>query len=133
MKKRHCRRFSIPGATLFYRKKTFFRRKGEYPDDYFPVLDISRGGLKFLTNDRISPGSEVTLRLVFPNRDDTQPEIKAIVRWVSRNREESYRYQTGVSFNAYGPGKRQNPEEILSFLKSLEPAHLVPEEGFPPE
>lgn len=125
MKKRHCERFNIPGATLFYKKKPRLWGKEDYSDDYFPVLDISRGGLKFLSNDRISPGSEVTLKLVFPNLEDAQPEIQAVVRWISRNREESYRYQTGVSFNAYGPGKKENPEEILSLLKSLESGHIV--------
>jgi hypothetical protein len=128
MKKRHCRRFSIPGTTLFYKKKPPIWRKGEYTDDFFPVLDISRGGLKFLSNDRMSPGAELTIKLVFPHSGDEQPEIKAIVRWISRNREESYRYQTGVSFNAYGPGKKENPEEILSLLKSLESSHMVPDD-----
>jgi hypothetical protein len=120
MIKRHCKRFNIPGATLFYKKVPLFWGKKRYPDDYFPVLDISRGGLKFLCNDRISPGESVILKLNIPGIE-AQPEIRAIVRWISRNREESYRYQTGVSFNSYGTGEKENPADLLSLLKALEP------------
>ena len=120
MIKRQCERFSIPGTTLHYTKIPLFWGKKKYSDDYFPVLDISRGGLKFLSHDRIAPGSKVFLKLNIPGTD-VQPELRAVVRWISRNREESYRYQMGVAFNAYGTGKKENPIEILSLIKSLEP------------
>jgi Tfp pilus assembly protein PilZ len=123
MIKRHCMRFNIPGTTLFYKKVPLFWGKKRYSDDYFPVLDMSRGGLKFLCNDRMGPGESVVVKLNIPGTDE-QLEIKAIVRWISRNREESYRYQTGVSFNSYGTGKKDNPVDILSLLKTLESDHI---------
>jgi Tfp pilus assembly protein PilZ len=119
MNKRQCHRFNIPGTTLYYKKNTLLQAKGEYPDEYFPVLDISRGGARFLTNERIKVGLPVRIKLAIPDTEQ-QPEINAIVRWVSRNREESYRYQTGVSFNPYGNGKKANPAEVLDFIKTLE-------------
>jgi hypothetical protein len=105
--------------TLYYRKKSFLWGRGKFSQDYFPVLDMSRGGLRFLSNHKISPGSPLTLRVNFPGVDQPK-EIKAVLRWVSRNREESYRYQNGVSFNAYGNDKQENPMEILDLLKALE-------------
>jgi Tfp pilus assembly protein PilZ len=123
MVKRHCKRFNIPGTTLFYKKVPLFWGKKRYSDDYFPVLDLSRGGLKFLCNDRMGPGESVIVKLNIPGTDE-QVEIKAIVRWISRNREESYRYQTGVSFNSYGTGKKDNPVNILSLLKALESDYI---------
>jgi Tfp pilus assembly protein PilZ len=119
MIKRECKRFNIPGTTLFYKKVPLFWGKEAYSNDYFPVLDISRGGLKFLCNDRIGPGESVIVKLNIPGTDE-EPEIRAIVRWISRNREQSYRYQTGVSFNSYGTGKKENSIDILSLLKALE-------------
>lgn len=123
MIKRHCKRFNIPGTTLFYKKVPLFWGKRRYSDDYFPVLDMSRGGLKFLCNDRMGPGESVIVKLTIPGADE-QVEIKAVVRWISRNREESYRYQTGVSFNSYGSGKKDNSLSILSLLKTLESEHI---------
>lgn len=125
MIKRECKRFNIPGTTLYYKKIPLFWGRKQYSDDYFPVLDISRGGLKFLCNDRIGPGESVVLKLNIPGTN-LQPEIKAIVRWISRNREQSYRYQTGVSFNSYGIGKKDNPIDVLDFLTALETDHLSP-------
>ena len=122
MEKRQCQRFNAPGTTLYYKMKRGVFHKEKYSEDYFPVLDISRGGLRFLTNDRIKVGLPVQIRLTIPGVD-FQPEIKAIVRWISKNREESYRYQTGVSFNAYGDRKKENPLEILAFIESLETEH----------
>lgn len=112
-------RFNIMGTTLYYRKKPLLWGQGKFTRDYYPVLDISRGGLKFLSNHKISAGSDLTLRINFPGIDNPK-EVKAVLRWVSRNREESYRYQNGVSFNAYGNGKKENPVEILNFIKALE-------------
>ncbi len=119
MKKRNCKRFSVIGVTLYYRKKPLLWGRGEFTRDYFPVLDMSRGGLRFLSNHKISPSSALTLKVNFPGVDHPK-EIKAVLRWVARNREESYRYQNGVSFNAYGNGKQENPLEILDLLKDLE-------------
>jgi hypothetical protein len=123
MEKRECHRFNIPGTTLYYKKDSMFHHKGPYPDKYYPVLDISRGGLRFLTNERPQIGLPVEVRISVPEAD-YQPEIKGVVRWVSRNLEKSYRYQTGVVFNAYGDKKKENPSEILSFIQSLEQDHL---------
>lgn len=123
MEKRHCRRFHVPGTTLFYKKNRMFQDKGEYSNDYYPVLDISRGGLRFLTNERPKVGLSIKMKLAVPDAEN-QPEIEGVVRWVSKNHEESYQYQTGVSFNAYGNKKKENPSEILSFIKTLEQEHL---------
>ena len=80
---------------------------------------MSRGGLKFLSNHKISVGSDLTLKINIPGLEHPK-EIKAVLRWVSRNKEQSYRYQNGVSFNPYGTGRDENPLEILNFLKALE-------------
>ncbi|MCP4117811.1 MAG: PilZ domain-containing protein [Desulfobacteraceae bacterium] len=124
MKKRQCQRFNVRGTTLHYKEKPLLWGKGEFSRDYYPVLDISRGGLKFLSNHKIPAGSRLTLRINFPGLDHSK-EIKAVVRWISRNREASYRYQNGVSFNAYGSGRQENHVETLNFLKLLESKYLM--------
>ena len=122
MEKRKCHRFNVPGTTIFYKKNKMLSGKKEFPDPLYPVLDISRGGLRFLTDERPKIGLAVKIKLTIPGADH-QPEISGTVRWISRNWEESYRYQIGVSFNAYGDRKKDNSPEILSFIKSLEPEY----------
>ncbi len=119
MKKRHCKRFMIPGCTLYYRNKPGLLIRTKYSEDYFPVINLSRGGVKFLCNERLKPGQDVVIKINIPG-ESQHPEINANIKWVSKNTEQSYRYQTGVAFNAYGNGKNENPEDTLVFLKTLE-------------
>ena len=120
MKKRSCQRFFIPGATLFYKKKPGLIKKHIYSANYYPVINISKGGAQFLCDERLNAGKDIMIKLNFPEMDQ-QPEIFATVRWISKNPEQSYRYQTGIAFNLYGSRKNENSKEILTLLESLEP------------
>lgn len=120
--KRECVRFSIPGTILYYKKIPRFFGRGKYSEDYYPVLNLSRGGLKFVSDQKLGVGVSLALRIHVPGID-LYPEILARVRWIARNPEPSYRYQTGVSFNSYGTKKNDNPEEVLAFIKALERDH----------
>jgi len=119
LKKRSCKRFNIPGTTLYYRESLFFFFTGKYTADYYPVLNFSKGGAKFLCQQRLTPGRQIVIKLIVPGIDNA-PEIMASVKWILKNPEQSYRYQTGISFNSYGERKSENSMEILSFLEELE-------------
>ena len=119
LKKRKCKRFTIPGTTLYYKKKRVFSFKKQYSQDYFPVLDLSKGGASFLTNERFKIGSTLMINLTIPDIDSSL-EILCTTRWIAKNREESYRFQTGISFNTYGDSKNQNHPEILEAFNKLE-------------
>lgn len=119
LKKRKCKRFNVPGTTLSYRKRGNFFRSGRYTEDFYPVLNISRGGAKFVCHNRLKVGMEIAVLFDIPSLDN-RLEILCTVRWVTRNPEESYSYQVGVSFWAYGRRKSENPPEILDTLKKVE-------------
>ncbi len=121
MKKRSCKRFSIPGTVLYYKNKPRFFGKGKYSDDYYPVINISRGGLSFLSNQRLKAGTSLILKIIIPEISK-ESEVIAVVKWISKNPEQSYRYQTGLAFNSYGNRKNQNPKEVLLLLENLESA-----------
>lgn len=104
---------------MFHKTRQGFFGKAGFSNEYFPVVDLSKGGACFLTNDRFRPGKPIIVRFDIPGHDLT-PEIQASIRWVAKNPEQSYKYQTGVSFNAYGDGRKENPKEILHFLETLE-------------
>ena len=119
MNKRSCIRFSIRGTTLYYKKAPRFFLKPSFSHIYYPVIDFSRGGARFLCNERLKAGVAIIIKLNIPGTDFA-PELSASVRWISRNPEQSYRYQTGIAFNSYGKKKNENSFEILSFLEKLE-------------
>ncbi|MCF6248813.1 MAG: PilZ domain-containing protein [Desulfobacula sp.] len=119
VKKRTCDRFTIPGTTIYYKNKPRLFLKHEYSDTYYPVLDFSRGGAKFLCNERLKAGSALLVKIDIPGVEENI-ELLASVRWISKNPEQSYQYQTGIAFNSYGNNKNENPTAILSLLEKIE-------------
>jgi len=119
MKKRNCNRFNIPGTIIYYKSKPRFFSHSKYTNDYYPVINMSRGGANFLCDQRLSAGTKLIVKVIIPGMQ-TDTEIMAGVKWISKNREQSYRYQTGIAFNSYGEGKNKNPKKILSLLEKLE-------------
>ena len=120
MQKRQCDRFSIPGTTLYYKNRPGVFRNPDYPDHYFPVLNLSKGGVSFLCNERLKAGKKVVLKIEIPGVEK-RVELSATIRWISKNREQSYKYQAGAAFNSYGDKKNQNPPDTLALLTALEP------------
>ncbi len=119
VKKRSCRRFVIPGTTLSYKEKKWFSFRKAYNDDYLPVLDLSRGGAKFLSHTKLIPGTDIKIRLRIPGYDKIW-SILAQIRWINKNPEQSYPYQIGISFHSFGTRKNKNPIELLNFLSKIE-------------
>jgi len=119
MKKRSCKRFSIPGTIIYYKNKPRFFGPSKYTNDYYPVINMSRGGVYFLCDQRLAVGAHLIVKINIPGTQ-TEPEIIANVKWISKTPEQSYRYQTGIAFYSYGDGKNKNSREILSLLKELE-------------
>jgi len=126
VKKRSCERFSIPGTILYYKNRPGFFSKSKYSNEYYPVINISKGGANFLCNPRLKVGTLLTVKINIPGVE-TELEILANVKWISKNPEQSYRYQTGVAFNSYGDGKNENSREILALLETLEMGFDKPE------
>ncbi len=119
MKKRSCRRFVIPGTTLSYKEKKLFSFQKNYNDDYLPVLDLSKGGAKFLCHQKLVPGKDIKVRLSIPGYDKIW-SVLAQIRWINKNPEQSYPYQIGISFHSFGTAKNKNSIELLNFLSRIE-------------
>lgn len=119
MKKRSCSRFCIPGTTLYYKPKPSLFKKPPYTRDYFPVINLSRGGAQFLCNERLKTGKNLVVKLLIPG-EDKEMELLGDVRWISKNREQSYQYQTGIAFKSYGNKKGENPKSILQSIEQIE-------------
>lgn len=116
--KRQCNRFVIFGATLTYKKEGIFSA-GEFTKDVYPILNLSLGGLLFLSQQGIKPDTNLSLKICGPD-GDVLLILKGVVVWVTVNPEKSYSYQIGVQFKSYGEKKGNNPPGCLNTLLDLE-------------
>ena len=128
IERRSCIRFEIPGATVSYKKKSLLPAKEAYAEEFCPVLDMSRGGIRFLSQKSIKVDSNIILKIAIPG--EKIPLIqKGRVRWASFNVGQSYKYQIGVQFNVYGEKKDQNLVGNLTKIIALEQKFAPQEEA----
>jgi len=119
LEKRTYLRFRVLGATVKYKKEKAFLKKTDFVADFCPVLDFSRGGIRFLATELLKFDSDVTLRISLPGEADVMT-ITGIVRWYTLNPGQSYKYQIGVQFHPYGGKKGQNNPAVLQKFIELE-------------
>ena len=122
MDRRSCTRFRIPGATLKHRKTGVLFLRGSGTTVTLPLLDISRGGLSFPSDDKIKKNTPLTLIVNMPgDPGDAEPlEVKGVVKWLSVNPSISYKFRVGVQFLPYGDGRGCNPGHVLEKIKLIE-------------
>ena len=120
--RRACARFVIPGATASLRVKGLIF-SGNFTKDSFPVVDISRGGLRLLTDSLFKAEAGVTLKIFIPG-EASALDLKGKVNWVAPNIERSFKYQVGIQFAPYSDNKGENNLEVFERLKALEKRFL---------
>jgi len=119
IERRTCIRFEIPGATVSYKLKKPLLSKTSYGEEFCPTLDISRGGLRFLSQEEIKIGSPIILKVSIPG-ERIPLELNGHVRWAAPNVGKSYKYQIGIQFTPYGEKKGQNYPGSLVKIIALE-------------
>jgi len=120
IERRACIRFEIPGATVSYRVFRFSPKlKRSYGEEFCPVMDLSRGGLRFLCQSKLDINAKIQMKVSVPG-ERVPLEILGKVRWSAANPGKSYKYQTGVQFNPYGEKKKQNYPGNLVKIIALE-------------
>ena len=117
--KRRCYRFAIPGATLNYKLTELSGIQNEYDEEFCPVADISRGGIRFLCSKRIELGSLINLKIATPG-EQIPLNLIGTVKWIGTSAGKRYSYQIGVQFSPYGEGKNQNYPGALVKIIALE-------------
>lgn len=120
MEKRTCVRFKIPGATVSYKTEKLFANTGQtYGEEFCPVLDVSRGGIQFVCQEKLKPETKIHLKLSVPG-ERSALKLKGIIRRVTANPGKSYNYRVGTQFFPYGEKKDQNYLGNLVKIISLE-------------
>jgi len=131
IERRACVRFKIPGATVSYQKKSLFFTKPGFIEEFCPLLDISRGGVRFLAQNSLKPNTEVQLKISIPG-ERIPFTMKGAVKWASPAEGKTFKYQVGVQFHPYGEAKDQNLPANLVKIIALEQKFIDKEEGGEP-
>ena len=119
IERRTCIRFEIPGATVSYEFKKPLLTKTSHGEEFCPVIDLSRGGLRFLSNEEIQIGTPITLKISIPG-ERVPLELHGQIRWVAPQVGMNYSFQLGVQFSPYGEKKGQNYPGTLVKIIALE-------------
>lgn len=126
IEKRTCIRFEIPGAAANYKHNKIFRFKKTPGEEFCPVADVSRGGLRFLSKKLLKINDEVSLDISIPG-EKIPLHFKGKVRWTSTGSGQKYKYQIGVQFYPYGEKKGQNYPGNLVKIIALEQKFAPPD------
>jgi len=116
LEKRSCARFRIPGATVAFKKEKGFLKKSAYGGEFLPMLDISRGGIRFLSQEILDLDTRIHLSIQVPG-DPMPLKMDGIIRWFASNPGQSYKYQLGAQFFPYGEKKDMNyPGNLVKII-----------------
>ena len=122
--RRAYKRIKIEGATVTYKEGRFFFSKKQYVEEFYPVVEISRGGVRFLGKKLFTISSQVSIKISLP--EEPSPLIlRGKVRWTSLDPTMSYMYQIGIQFDPFGLKKGCNHPEVLEKIMKLEQKFLA--------
>ena len=127
MERRRCVRFPIPGATLSYRLIKPEIESQDYGEEFCPVADLSRGGIRFLCQDSIALDSHIHLKIAIPG-EQIPLTLLGEVKWIGTSAGKRYAYQIGVQFFPYGEKEGHNYPGALVKIIALEQKFTPPDE-----
>ena len=106
--KRSSARYPVKGATLHYKKgKTCL------------VVNISRGGICFLSQEPLKVNSSITMNITFPEESPALI-LKGQVCWCLPGLGHSDEYQVGIRFLPFENKRGSNPPRLLERIIKLE-------------
>jgi hypothetical protein len=114
--KRAYDRFVIHGAFI-----SWMSAEGKsFPDETWPLSDISTAGLSFLTNNAPIVGSEISLLIILPTTIESFELLGRVIYSISRGPGLTYGYRVGVKFKEFGESEGCNSLQSLNLIKTLE-------------
>jgi hypothetical protein len=110
--KRSCPRFQVPGASISYR------------DETFQLVSLGRGGLAFLSNNRLKPGQRLSVLLTF-SADRAPIQLRGQAIYCIQDPKDSDRYTIGVSFAPFSSRRGHNSPESYRIIRQLEHTNMA--------
>ena len=122
--RRAYKRIKIRGATVTYKEGRFFFSKKQYVEEQYPVVEISRGGIRLLGHKSFTTVGKISLKIFIP-AENSPIILKGRVRWTSLNPTMIYKCQIGIKFDPFGMKKEHNHPEILNRIIEIEKKFLA--------
>jgi hypothetical protein len=108
-------RCSVPGALVSW----MLEGQESFPDARWPMSDISRAGLSFLTNEPPEIGSTVSIRIFLP-QNETIELNGSVVYSLPRGPRLTYRYRVGVESKAIAQLEAEHSPHLLKIIEASE-------------
>ena len=103
--KRKESRFSVRDCSVAWVPLTLLSRVILRRGEPFPLVNLSRGGIQFLSRDSLTPGARLAVSLVFPGM--TSPlRLQAEVIWCRRLEGQDC-FRVGIRMLRVGPRQGQ--------------------------
>jgi hypothetical protein len=115
---RVCPRFVIPGATICYRVHGPGICKHDFSRPY-PVANLSRSGLAFLTDRPPRARRRVSLLLKF-SATEAELRLEGRVVYTQISRQTSYPYRAGIKLLPFAAQMDCNARDVLWVLEKSE-------------
>jgi len=113
-----CEPFEVEGAEARIKPAGVIGAITGYPRDRHRVLNVSKGGVAFESEEPFKRAQKVMVLLYLPAWEEPF-EFKAKVRW-QKGLLGKYLLTVGVQFEPFGPRRGQNEIEALDAIRELE-------------
>jgi len=120
--RRAFERLTIPGAVISW----MLDGQESFPDARWPLSDISRAGLSFLTNEPPAIGSNISLRISLPQNNEILELQGDVVYCMARGPRLTYRYRVGVESKAFAQLEADNSPQLIKIIEASERKHGKP-------
>ena len=121
--RRRFTRFKVPGAKVTYFQKFFFFSSIVYSEEFCPVVDVSRGGIQFLSRRFFKSLKKILMQIYIPEEESCL-NLTGRIKWSFFNPFGDYNYQVGIQFEPFVGRKGYNHSQALDKLASLETKFL---------
>ncbi len=121
--RRYSKRVQFDDARVYCQENSSFKLFNQFSEP-FALNDLTKSGISFNTNKKISRGDEVYLKIDIPGQQKIR--VKGRVVWVSN--EETKHHAIGVQFLPFGTMKQYNSFSAREKLQRLIGDTRVPEE-----
>lgn len=108
--RRKTKRYGVKNSTVRYHRAGVLSFLANYSDRYL-LLNISEGGLHFITRDELPAGAALAIQLEFPSLDSAL-KVKGKVVWTAKSKEHDA-FRTGVRITAISDKVRRLLRHVL--------------------
>jgi len=117
--RRKCNRFEVLGAEVMFKKAGLFGWLSGFSKTC-NLLNLSKGGVGFLTDAILKPGQKVFIVFLVPSAPPLT--LRGRISWQA-SFEFDRTVRTGVEFMPFGSNRGWNSRNVLEVLNRLEQTH----------